>query len=68
MKQELEIGSIDPDRYDSYLHLNKEIAYLEERKASKNSRSRRLKDKKFKKHTKNAMSKKQKISDFLNHI
>ena len=36
VQSELEKGNISPERYDSYLHLKKELAFLNRRKAQKN--------------------------------
>ena len=36
VQSELEKGNISPERYDSYLHLKKELAFLNRRKAEKN--------------------------------
>lgn len=59
VQAELEKGFISPERYDSYLHLKKELAFLERRKVEKNSNMERQYDKKFSKMVKQVMSIKQ---------
>jgi ribosome biogenesis GTPase / thiamine phosphate phosphatase len=54
----LESGKISPERYDSYLSLKNEIAYLERRKNEKGRHTERLHDKEFTKYIKTVQSKK----------
>lgn len=64
VQAELEKGFISPERYDSYLHLKKELAFLNRRKAEKNSNVERQYDKQFSKMVKREMSKKQKLKNY----
>lgn len=61
----LEEGFISPERYDSYLHLKKELDFLNRRKTDKrNSSAERQHDKQFSKMVKQVMSEKARgISD-----
>jgi ribosome biogenesis GTPase / thiamine phosphate phosphatase len=54
----LESGNISPERYDSYLSLKNEIAYLERRKNEKGRHSERFHNKEFSKYIKTVQSKK----------
>ncbi|WP_430816913.1 ribosome small subunit-dependent GTPase A [Carboxylicivirga sp. RSCT41] len=60
----LEKGMISPERYDSYLHLKKELAFLNRRKAEKNSHVERQFEKQFSKMVKREMSKKQELKKY----
>lgn len=61
VQSELEKGYISPERYDSYLHLKKELAYLKRKQIQNNSYDGRDHDRKFSKMVKSELSKK---SDF----
>lgn len=64
IQAELERGHISPERYDSYLHLKKELAFLNRRKAEKNNNVERQYDKQFSKMVKREMSKKQELKNY----
>ncbi|CAM1343533.1 ribosome small subunit-dependent GTPase A [Tenacibaculum amylolyticum] len=63
---ELEKGYITPERYDSFLHLKKELAYLDRRKSEKNEYTEKQHGKKFSKMVKQEMNKKKALSNSLN--
>lgn len=58
VQEALELGYITAERYDSYLNLKKEIAFLERKKGEKSRYNERLHSKKFGKMYKAAQSKK----------
>lgn len=62
VQTELERGFISPERYDSYLSLKKELAFLNRRKAEKNGSERQY-QKQFSKMVKREMSKKQELDN-----
>lgn len=64
VQAELEKGYINPERYDSYLHLKKELAFLNRRKAEQNSSVERQYEKKFSKMVKHELSKKEKLHNY----
>ncbi|MCG8581416.1 MAG: ribosome small subunit-dependent GTPase A [Bacteroidales bacterium] len=61
VQAELEKGYISPQRYDSYLHLKKELAFLNRRKAEKNTNVERQYEKQFSKMVKREMNKKREL-------
>ena len=61
VQAELEKGFISPERYDSYLHLKKELAFLDRRKAEKKSNVERQYDKQFSKMVKEVLNTKQEL-------
>lgn len=65
VQAELERGYLSPERYDSYLHLKKELAFLNRRKAEKNSNVERQSDKQFSKMVKRELGKKAKLQKYL---
>jgi len=65
VQSDLERGYITPERYDSYLHLKKELAFLNRRKTERNGFLERQHAKQFSKMVKRKMSKKQ---DFNNQV
>ncbi|CAE6893140.1 hypothetical protein ACOMICROBIO_LKFPLAJE_00950 [Vibrio sp. B1FIG11] len=58
VQYELEIGNLTPERYDSYLHLRQEVAFLERRKCEKNRSVERQYDKELSKMMKTTLSRK----------
>ncbi|EPX6949158.1 ribosome small subunit-dependent GTPase A [Vibrio alginolyticus] len=58
VQEELETGNITPERYDSYLHLKQELAYLDRKKSEKSSYVERKHDKEFGKLVKTTLSRK----------
>jgi ribosome biogenesis GTPase len=64
VQAKLEKGFISPERYDSYLHLKKELAFLNRRKAEKNSSVERQYGKRFSKLVKQEMKKKQVMKNY----
>jgi ribosome biogenesis GTPase len=61
VQEALEQGLISPDRYDSYLQLRKEIAFLNRRKAEKNNLTERQYGKQFSKMVKRELNKKDEL-------
>ncbi|ATD06552.1 ribosome small subunit-dependent GTPase A [Pseudoalteromonas piscicida] len=59
VQQELEYGNITAERYDSYLHLKQEQAFLERRRNVRNKSAERQHGKDFTKMVKSTLSKKQ---------
>ncbi|AYV24389.1 ribosome small subunit-dependent GTPase A [Vibrio mediterranei] len=59
VQKELEAGNITPERYDSYLNLKQEHAFLERRKNDKNSNVERRYDKDMSKLIKTSLSRKE---------
>ena len=64
VQAELERGFISPERYDSYLHLKKELAFLNRRKTEKNSHVERQYGKQFSKMVKRVMSNKNELKNY----
>jgi len=58
VQEELEAGNITPERYDSYLHLKQELAFLDRKKNEKSSHVQRQHDKDFGKLVKTTLSRK----------
>ncbi|MCK8070947.1 MULTISPECIES: ribosome small subunit-dependent GTPase A [Vibrio] len=58
VQEELEVGNITPERYDSYLHLKQEVAYLDRKKNEKGNHVERQHDKEFGKLVKAVSSRK----------
>ncbi|MGF1730200.1 ribosome small subunit-dependent GTPase A [Photobacterium kasasachensis] len=58
VQQELETGNITPERYDSYLNLKQELAFLDRRKKEKNTYAERQYDKAFSKMVKTTSNRK----------
>ncbi|HEX2920745.1 MAG TPA: hypothetical protein VHO50_06230, partial [Bacteroidales bacterium] len=58
VQAELEKGFINPERYDSYLHMKKELAFLNRQKLGKKSYVKRQYDKLFSKMVKQVKNKK----------
>ncbi|MFA0086716.1 ribosome small subunit-dependent GTPase A [Vibrio sp. 10N.261.51.F12] len=54
----LETGNITPERYNSYLHLQQELAYLDRKRNEKKGHIERLYDKEFGKLVKTTLSRK----------
>ncbi|WP_299125315.1 ribosome small subunit-dependent GTPase A [uncultured Tenacibaculum sp.] len=67
VQMELERGYITPQRYDSFLHLRKELAYLERRKSEKNGFTEKQHGKKFSKMVKQEMNKKKTYHNYINN-
>lgn len=66
VQTELERGYITPERYDSYLHLKKELAFLDRRKAGRNGFVERQYGKQFSKMVKQVTSKKRDFNNQYN--
>lgn len=64
VQAELEKGFISPERYDSYLHLKKELAFLNRRKLEKNTSTERKYEKQFSKMVKREISEKQELYSY----
>ncbi|GLO63912.1 ribosome small subunit-dependent GTPase [Vibrio sp. MACH09] len=58
VQQELETGNITPERYDSYLHLKQEHAFLERKRSENNNNAERKYDKAFSKMVNQSLSRK----------
>ncbi|MCC2524284.1 ribosome small subunit-dependent GTPase A [Vibrio coralliilyticus] len=58
VQQELEIGNLTPERYDSYLHLKQEVAFLDRRRSEKNRSVERQYDKALSKMKTTTLSRK----------
>lgn len=64
VQAELEKGFINPERYNSYLDMKKELAFLNRRKLEKKSNVKRQYDKQFSKMVKQVLSMKQDAYNF----
>ncbi len=67
VQAELEKGYISPERYDSYLHLKKELAFLNRRKLEKSKSAERKYEKQFSKMVKRKMSIKQELFGYSHY-
>lgn len=61
VQEELATGNITPERYDSYLHLKQELAYLDRKKSERSSHAERQHDKEFGKLVKTTLSQKKQV-------
>lgn len=59
VQAKLEAGLITPERYDSYLHLKKELSYLNKHQSEKKTYLMRQEDKRFGKMVKQVVKQKQ---------